>query len=151
MNRKNKFRGRIAVTGRWVYGNLVIIRSCKRPVIAEQGGLLFYENEYEVNDVGQFTGLLDVDGKEIYESDIVVKPGYIWFDNKIPNYRGVVAWVYSQWQVIAHCVNPDKRGISHGMNYGLNDDGFDDGDKTNWRIIGNVHNNPELIEIKGGV
>lgn len=35
-----------------------------------------------------------------------------------PNYRGVVEWIYSQWQVVLHCVNAAKGGISDGMNQG---------------------------------
>lgn len=95
--------------------------------------------------VMQFTGLHDKNGKEIYEGDIVVKDGYIWFDDGEPNYRGTVEWIFSQWQVVAHCVNKDKRGISDGINEGINDDGVDDGENTRWIVLGNVHENPELI------
>lgn len=62
-----------------------------------------------------------------------------------PNYRGTVEWVYQQWQVIAHCVNEDKRGISDGMNEGLNEVGWDDGAKSNWEILGNLYQHPHLI------
>jgi uncharacterized phage protein (TIGR01671 family) len=103
------------------------------------------QNDYSAK-VMQFTGLLDKTGKEIYEGDIVVDEDYPWFDNKEPNYRGVVEWVYSQWQLIAHCVNPNKSGISDGMNYGLNDNGFDDGENSTWEVIGNIYENPELLE-----
>ena len=93
----------------------------------------------------QFTGLLDKNRKEIYEGDIVVKKGYIWFDEGKPNYRGTVEWIYSQWQVVAHCINVDKRGISNGINEGLNDDGVEEGKKSGWEIIGNIYENPELL------
>lgn len=93
----------------------------------------------------QFTGLCDRNGKEIYEGDIVVQDGYMWFDDGTPNYRGTVEWIYSQWQVAAHCVNPDKRGISDGINEGLNDGGFDEGKNAEWEIIGNIHEHPHLL------
>ena len=94
----------------------------------------------------QFTGLLDRNGKEIWEGDLVVQDGYLWFDNGKPNYRGTVEWIYSEWQVVAHCINSSKAGISDGINEGLNDDGIDEGEKSNWKVIGNVFENPDLLE-----
>jgi len=98
-------------------------------------------------DVMQFTGLHDVNGVEIYEGDIVVKPDqYIWFDDGEPNYVGVVEMTFSAWSAVAHCVNPEKHGISNGMNFELNECGFADGENTDWQIIGNIYQNPELLK-----
>ena len=123
----------------------------------------FFKEIQKTYDLMQFTGLLDKNGKEIYEGDIVVLPRrYPFFDypegaekdldggllkgKVIPNYRGVVEWVYSQWQVVLNCVNPAKSGVSDGINGGLNDDGFAEGKKTKWEAIGNIYENPELIK-----
>lgn len=95
--------------------------------------------------VMQYTGLKDKSGKEIYEGDIVVQDGYIWFDEDKPNYRGVVEWVFSGWQVIAHCVNEDKRGISDGMNYLFNDEGEEEGANSTWIVLGNIYETPDLL------
>lgn len=94
----------------------------------------------------QFTGIYDKNGKEIWEGDIVVKRGYIWFDKGKPNYRGTVEWIYSQWQVVAHCVNHEKRGISDGINEGFNDDGIEEGKRSKWEVLGNVWEHPELVK-----
>ncbi len=94
----------------------------------------------------QYTGLKDKNGKEIYEGDVVVKEGYIWFDEGKQNYVGTVEWIYSQWQVIAHCVNKSKQGISDGINEGINDDGIEEGEKSDWEIIGNIYENSELLK-----
>lgn len=96
-------------------------------------------------EIVEYTGLKDKNDKEIYEGDIVVQDCYLWFDDGKPNYRGTVEWVFSQWQVIAHCVNPGKKGISDGVNEGINDDGVPEGDKSDWEVIGNIHQNPELL------
>ena len=144
------FRGKRIDNGEWVYGTPIY----DGKTVYILSGVIEANEEYiciEVwnpvipETVGQYTGLDDKNGVNIFDGDIVVEAGYIWFDEGKPNYRGTVEWIYSQWQVIAHCVNPDNRGISDGMNYGLNDEGFDEGENSDWEVICNVHDNPELI------
>lgn len=115
----------------------------------------------------QSTGLKDKNGKLIYEGDIIVIPNqYPFYDYKnkedmkqdlnftegeikgesILNYIGIVEWIYSQWQYVYHCVNPKKQGISEGGNQGLNDFGFDETRNTCYEVIGNIYENPELLE-----
>lgn len=83
----------------------------------------------------QFTGLHDTNNVPIFEGDIVVQDGYKWFDDNKPNYRGTVEWIYSQWQVLP----------PGGINEGLNDEGIDEGENTDWEVLGNIYENPELL------
>ncbi len=115
----------------------------------------------------QCTGLRDKNGKLIYEGDIIVIPNqYPFYDYKnkedmkqdlnstkgeikgesILNYIGIVEWIYSQWQYVYHCVNPEKRGISEGVNQGLNNFGFDETRNTCYEVIGNIYENPDLLK-----
>jgi uncharacterized phage protein (TIGR01671 family) len=153
--REIKFRGKQLGSGEWVYGHFIKTKNHKDNCYISQGdpyndmGMMQGFVNVDPETVGQSTGLKDNNGKEIYEGDIIVTEAYPFFDNQQPNYRGVVEWIYSQWQVVLHCVNVAKAGISEGINQGLNDIGLDEGERFNdVLVIGNVHENPELLEEK---
>ena len=115
--------------------------------------LLYPDNDNIENVViEQCTGLRDKNGKLIYEGDIIVISNeYPFYDCKntdgepVLNYIGIVKWIYNCWQYEYQCVNPKKSGISNGINNLLNEFGFDDDEFSDFEIIGNIHENPELL------
>lgn len=93
-------------------------------------------DKHEYIELMQFTGLLDKNGKEIYENDVVVKvDGWIGASG----YAG-----YAKDEKVKVEWNEDIAGFFPFANY----DG-DCGVKNNgneFEIIGNIYENPELLK-----
>jgi uncharacterized phage protein (TIGR01671 family) len=136
-----KFRGKRIDSGEWVYGSLlnnVFVNLVKmKPVtyIIDPSQYEDYDSfedlehlavEVDPETVGQFTGLVDCKGKEIYEGDILIgKSGF----------ECAVSWdeLNGCWK--AESIKAKRICIMVQC--------FQDRE-----IIGNMHSNPELLEVK---
>ena len=124
------FRGKRIDNGEWVYGHYTKVT----PQNDSDGHRICSPdtwNMYPVlpETVGQYTGLKDKNGKEIYEGDILHKDSH-W------------GW-YVEYEDGAFCRMPIN--IVQRINwehYRMKQKNVED-----WEIIGNIHENKELLEV----
>ena len=145
VKRKILFRGKCKANNLWYYGFLY--KDCF---------ILDGEEEYDYggysdgvdktwidtmmycvdkNTVGQFTGLYDVNGKEIFEGDILSIPAYLCCgENCVCVYQGTDTGVGFE--------------LIESKKYRLNYDGYIVSDEwEDFEVIGNIHDDPELLEV----
>lgn len=119
MNREIKFRGKRIENDEWIYSSSVIIKKVAGVdnVLLNEGGKwlrIFPET------VGQYTGLKDKDGNEIYEGD---------------KYRcmihNVIGGGWDLFEGIVKPLSPHENSIPTTY--------------TQFTVIGNIHDTPELL------
>lgn len=129
--RSIKFRGQRIDNGEWLYGDLRQ-RMGHYPAIIEsyctdEGNVGYREVAVAEESVGQFTGLRDINGKDIYEGDIL-DVNYADEESRLEVrfVRGVFAFLWD----------------------GNLDDEFPCNAPTQeWaEVVGNIHDNPKMIK-----
>ena len=121
--REIKFRGKGIGSEKWVKGDLHYSRV--KPHIHVPCKCYVYRDT-----IGQFTGLHDKNGKEIYEGDIV---GYSLDDRKDIGYIGF------------HALSASFRVIAKHTDFGIGNRGGLH--ESALEVIGNLYDNPELLRI----
>lgn len=136
---------RIKVEGEWIYGLPSKISDKFVAFNADNGS---YYSLIPKETLGQYTGLKDKNGVRIFEGDIITMPNvYPFYSDNEPNYVGVVEWIFSQWQYVLDLhKESDASGISIGINNELNSSGVDEGGSSKFVVIGNIHDNQNLIK-----
>lgn len=145
--RQIKFRGKDLNTGEWVYG-FYSQGSCIDPISGEEGvrhiikGDVLYDVDPET--VCQFTGLLDMYEKEVYEGDIVMHDGNHELGQRIVAFYDQTFGIF---------IKDEYDDIRKGQNPWLNDyarptcmnewsvDGL-------LKVVGNVYDDDIIPELK---
>lgn len=143
MNREILFRakhihaipGNEHLNGTWVHGYL-----SDENYIYDKS----LEGEFLVDEdtICQYTGLTDKNGKKIFEGDILRGFQYPFCYDGEYNYYAEIIFENCSFMTYTH-KNPSScvRGISDG-----NTDLMEGWVSEDWEVIGNIYDNPELLE-----
>ena len=147
------FRGKRLDNGEWVEGFLVRDteswgRSDSHTYIANHKHLssCFGTDIYvEVAPatIGQYTGYTDKNGRKIFEGDLLDGLEYPFFSQDEHNYFAEVFW-FENCPAFGLCTHKHPMSSVSGISAG-NCDLMEDFDGSQWEVIGNIHDNPEMI------
>jgi len=135
MNEEIKFRGKDIEFGTWAYGYLTISKLHGfHKIHFQDNDYLWHETDVLPETVGQFTGLRDKNGKEIYRGDIV----RLYFDDgkefifEITFDKKQMCWLANHKEPI-HTTSLYNLKILSGSAH------------SNIEVIGNIHDNADLL------
>ena len=140
MKREVKFRGLKIDSKEWAFGWFTKEKkgSLIVPVIQyyKEWDTGDYVDSYEIdgNTLGEFTGLKDKNGKEIYEGDIVLVGETYVGDYRYEDFEGVVE--FDEGQYFVDCKYSKDMGCELD-NATIRNQGLE--------VIGNIYQNPDLL------
>lgn len=133
-----RFRAKRVKYGSWYYGSLLTCQDGTAAIMTAQHTWMSTHVTVDPKTIGQFTGLTDEDQHDIYEGDII-KIVEEYDDENVYTSIGVVCFVEGIYEL------QDKNG-KHFAYLGWT---MHNEDVIKLEVVGNIHDNPEMLE-EGG-
>lgn len=136
------FKAKRLDNGEWVQGNLVFSVYHKNDVCVGQYGNEVGMHEVDPSTICQCTGLKDKHGKLIWENDIIktFDAGEEWCLSKI---------IFADTSLGCGWKTTDIKSLSKYNNNLFKEVSFGSFDSKSVEIVGNIFDNPELLESEG--
>ena len=140
------FRGKRLDNGEWIEGHLIQYEDGRARICERHTEIFCYEkdrsiiqtvaHEVEPSTVGQYTCRMDKHGKRVFEEDILQL--YTVWDGRSEPYgcHVVVRWCEND-QCYVLTLKDDTHHVDDFGNYGR---------PEYYEVIGNIHDNPELLD-----
>ena len=140
MDRTIKFRGKRLDNGEWVYGYFYTIQEIEHYIL-QPCALGVLHTEVIPETIGQFAGLFDKNGKEIYEGDIVE---WLFFSYGCHGEQEHYLKGYVEWHQGGFIFNVTENDFEDAGFYAISDLHTDT--ESDVKILGNIYDNPDLIK-----
>lgn len=133
------FRGKRIDDGKWSYGDLVHYKKEDTRILGQNYGawdVLESGDPVIPETVGQYTGLIDNNGHRIFEGDIVRylwKRGFWISEENWETRTSIISWNFEKicWSLFTDKDRYDQLSMEV--------------DNGKFEIIGNIHDNPEMV------
>lgn len=139
------FRGKSIDTGEWVYGD--VYATSETPMIIRNGIASEWDNFIAVDKdtIGQYVGLNDIKDNKIFRGDIckfIINHGYI---EEISS--GQIFYEDCGWSITNKATSLENSMCSIGLGSFVNGWSGEKSPPSVIEVIGNVWDNPELLEV----